>query len=267
MNKDISVITTLFKTPIQKLNNLKNYKKFKTLIYEQEAEKNSKIKLTKYLNFKFKYFSSPKNIGLSKSSNFLLKKVKTKYCLFTQADIQISYQSILRLKRLLKKNKNIICISPSFKFKKKFKEINFKKKINLACVLIDVKKMRQIGFFDKDFFLYWEDIDLMDKINKSKFKMAEANHVLFKHDSSQSTESNNKILIIRSSNYIFGELLYDFKNRKIRIIKVIRKLIQNIILFFFNIIRFKLKDSIKNYANFLGIIKFILFYIKKILKL
>ena len=41
--------TTLFKTPKNKLRNLKNYRNFKTLIFEQE-EKNS-VKIKK--NFRF----------------------------------------------------------------------------------------------------------------------------------------------------------------------------------------------------------------------
>ena len=93
--------------------------------------------------------------------------------------------------------------------------------------------------------------------------MAQANNIIFEHDSSHSTEKNNQILIIRSSNYMYGELLYDLKNNKLRLVKVIRKLIQNIFLFFFNIIKLKLKDSIKNYANFLGVIKFIFYYFTK----
>ncbi len=267
MKKDISVIITLFKTPQNKLKNLKNYKNFQTLIFEQEANKDSVYKLKKSLGFNFKYFSSPKNIGLSKSSNFLLNKVSTKYCLFTQADIKISHQSILRLKKLFSYSKNLICLSPSLNLRKNQKKIEFKKKINLACVLIDVKKMKKVGFFNEDFFLYWEDIDLIRKINKSKFKMAEANNIHFKHDSSQSTKDSKQILIIRTSNFLYGELLYDFKNKKLRITKVIRKIIQNIILFLFNIIKFQYKESLKNYANFIGVMKFIFYYFKKKTKL
>lgn len=269
MKKDITVITTIFNTPKNKLKNLKNYKKFKTLIFEQEAKNNSISELKKYLGFELEYFPSSKNIGLSKSSNFLFNKVKTKYCLFTQADVQISFQSILNLRNILNFNRKLICVCPSsYLNKKKNKnKIEYKNRIDLSCVLIDVKKMRKIGFFDEDFFLYWEDIYLMRKINNSNFKMAEAKNVFYKHDASHSTNNSNRILIIRSSNYIFGELVYDQKINKLRIIKVARKLIQNFFLFFFNIFKFQLKDSFKNYANFIGVLKFILYYFKKKLRL
>ena len=45
--RNVSIITTLFKTPKNKLRNLKNYRNFKTLIFEQE-EKNSYLKLKKF---------------------------------------------------------------------------------------------------------------------------------------------------------------------------------------------------------------------------
>ena len=82
MIKDITIIITLYRTPIKILRNLENYKNFKILIFEQEGSLESKKKLIKNLKISFDYFYSKNNIGLSKASNILLKKVKTKYCLF-----------------------------------------------------------------------------------------------------------------------------------------------------------------------------------------
>ena len=67
MSNDISIILTIYKTPITKVNNLKNYKDFKLFIFEQEGSKISKKKISDKLNFKFQYFSDKKNIGLAKS--------------------------------------------------------------------------------------------------------------------------------------------------------------------------------------------------------
>ena len=101
MNNNITIITTLYKTPSDKLKNLSQYNSFKLKIFEQEGSLISKKKLQKILNRKFDYYYSKKNIGLPKSSNFLLKNVKTKYLLFTQADIIIDKKSILNLKKFL----------------------------------------------------------------------------------------------------------------------------------------------------------------------
>jgi GT2 family glycosyltransferase len=264
MNKNITVIVTLYKTPLSKLNNLTNYKNYKLLIFEQEGNSNSKKKISNILNFKFRYFFNKRNIGLTKSSNLLLKKVKTKYCLFTQADINISSNSILKLFNIIKYKKESILITPNLSKKKNNKIFKFVKKINAACVLFDVKKIKKIGFFDEDYFLYWEDIDLIQRINKSNYKMISSSKIYAHHDGSQSSKNDSKVLYLRSKNFTYGEFVYDYKNNKLRFIKIIRKFIQNLFLFFFNIIRFQLKDSLKNLANLNGILKFIFYYLKKI---
>ena len=67
----------------------------------------------------------------------------------------------------------------------------------------------------------------------------------------------------RKLNFMFGELVYDLKYKKFRFIKIIRKIIQNFVLFFFNLIRFRLQDSLNNFSMLCGLTKFILYYCKK----
>lgn len=265
MKNNITTIITLYKTPLEKLKNLNQYKAFKLIIFEQEGNLSSKKKINKILKRKFEYLYSKKNIGLPKASNILLNKVKSKYLLFTQADILIDKKSILNLVKIFKKDENIIFVTPTINKKiKKKNNISFVKNIKAACMICDVKKLKKIGFFDDDYFLYWEDIDLIKKINLSKFKMVLANNIFAKHQSSQSSKDNFNTLYLRSSNYIYGEFIYDFKHKKFRIIKVVRKLIQNLFLFFFDILRFRFKNSIIRVFKIYGILKFILYFFKKI---
>jgi len=266
VNKNISVILTLYKTPIEKLYNLNLYKKFPLIIFEQEGSLKEKKKIKKILKRNFRYFFSERNIGLSGASNYLLKKVQTKYMVFTQPDIIIDEKSILNLTKIFKKNKNIIFVTPTII--KKFsnvrqKKFSYKKKIKAACMICDVRKLKKIGFFDEDYFLYWEDIDLMKKINSSNFKMVVANYIFAKHASSQSSDNNLKTEHLRSSNFIYGELVFDYKHRKLRVVKIFRKILQNLIFFFFNLIKFQLKKSIINLSIIFGILKFVLYYLRK----
>ena len=266
MNKNISVIITLYKTPKVMLKRLHQYKKFPLFLFEQEGNVERKREIKKILNFDFNYYYSKKNLGLSKSSNFLLGKVNSRFLLFTQPDIIIDHKSIIDLIKIFEKDKNIIFVSPNISSKKKkprIKKVSYVKKINAACMICDVKKLKKLGFFDENYFLYWEDIDLMRRVNKMNYKMITANKIYAKHSSSQSSENNLKTKFIRSSNFIYGELIYDLKYKKLRIVKIFRKIIQNMILFFFNIIRFDLKSIIINLSIIYGVIKFILFLLKK----
>jgi len=264
--KKISVILTLYKTPIDKLNNLNSYKKFPLIVFDQEGSLEEKKKIKKILKRNFRYFFSKRNIGLSGASNYLLKKVHTKYMVFTQPDIIIDEKSILKLTKIFKKDKNIIFVTPTII--KKFsnvrqKKVSYKKKIKAACMICDVRKLKKIGFFDEDYFLYWEDIDLMKKINSSNYKMVVANYIFAKHASSQSSEDSLKTEHLRSSNFIYGELVFDYKHRKLRVVKIFRKILQNLIFFFFNLIKFQLKKSIINLSIIFGILKFVLYYFRK----
>ena len=146
----ISTIITLYNTPIKMLENLKVYKKFQLYIFEQEGNKQNINRLKDILNFKFKYFHNDKNIGLSKSSNFLMSKVKSKFCLFTQTDVVITEKDILGLKKIFNSKKDIIFVTPNFK--RNNKKIEFTNKINAACILIDMKKIKELGFLMKIIF-------------------------------------------------------------------------------------------------------------------
>ena len=264
MSKDITIIITLYKTPIKVLKNLEQYRNFKVLIFEQEGSLDSKKKLGESLNINFNYYYSKKNIGLSKASNILLKKVKTKYCVFTQADIEISFKSIIALKKHMLINKNIIIVGPNFKKNKIVKNFEFVKKINAACLFIDVKKMKKIGFFDEDFFLYWEDIELIDRINLTNYRILKVNNIFANHYISQSSIKDNKTEFLRAQNLIFGELLYDYKNKKLRFIKIIRKIMKVSSIICVNIFILRLKTSLINLGYLTGIIKFVQYYLRKI---
>lgn len=262
---DLTVILTLYKTPKNNLQYLTNYKKFKTLVFDQEGKiENEKI-LRKKFGKKLKYFSSKKNIGLSKASNFLLSKVETKFFLFTQPDVLITESSINELYKIICKNNKLIILSPNHqkKINDDTNEYSYKKKINYSCILCDTMKINNIGFFDEDFFLYWEDIHLEEKINNSIYKMAIANNVEVKHFSSQSSKKNYLTNYIRKKNYLYGEFVFDYKKKRLRYLKITRKIIQNIILFFFHLFIFRFNNSLENIANLNGITKFIIYILNK----
>ena len=264
--KEISVILTLYKTPEDKLKNLLNYKNLKLLVFDQEGNNSTKKFLKKKFTNNLQYFSSKKNIGLSKASNFLLSKVNTTYFLFTQPDINIKKSSIQKLIQIMKKEKNLIILSPNHKknvMNKKQKKINYVKKINFSCILINTKKIKKLGFFDEDFFLYWEDIYLEHKINNSKFKMAIANNIEVEHQASQSSKKNYITEYIRKKNYMYGEFLFDLKLNKLRFLKVLRKIFQNLILFCFNLSIFRFNNSLDNFSKLTGIIKFLIYFISR----
>ena len=93
--------------------------------------------------------------------------------------------------------------------------------------------------------------------------MAIANNVEVKHFSSQSSKKNYLTNYIRKKNYLYGEFVFDYKKNRLRYLKITRKIIQNIILFFFHLFIFRFNNSLENIANLNGITKFIIYILNK----
>lgn len=263
MSSNISIIIVLYKTNLNRIKYLNKIKNHSLLVFEQKTNKSREKQIKKYLNFKFKYFYSEKNIGLSKAMNYLIKKIKTKYCLLVEPDIKIDNSSIKILKSLLNK-KNCLFAGPSYKKNKSKKPYFYTNKFDFSCLIFDVKKVKKFSFYDEDFSFYWEDIDLLTRVNNSKYKMIVSNRAFAIHNKSQSTENSFVIKILKLMNFKYGELVYGYKYKTLSKIKVLRHLylcpLRMIIYFIF----FNQKKFLLNLSYFLGTLKFLKFLIKKI---
>ena len=223
MGSNISIIIVLYKTNLNRIKYLNKIKNHSLLIFEQKTNKSREKQIKKYLNFKFKYFYSEKNIGLSKAMNFLIKKIKTKYCLLVEPDIKIDNSSIKILKSLVNK-KNCLFVGPSYKKNKSKKPYFYTNKFDFSCLIFDVKKVKKFSFYDEDFSFYWEDIDLLTRVNNSNYKMIVSNRAFAIHNKSQSTENSFVIKILKLMNFKYGELVYGYKYKTLSKIKVLRHL-------------------------------------------
>ena len=265
MNSDITIIILLFKTPRNLLKNLEVYKKFKIVILDQSYDLTLKKKLSKIFPRLQHYKISKKNNGFAQGINYLVKKVNTKYFFCTQIDVIINYHSILELKKTLIRNKKKAIVSvPKFGKEKNKKNI-IDKEINVmtgAAFFCEKKKFAEVGMFDKDYFFYWEDIDFSKKVSKLGFKIYENQLSKAIHNNSNSSINDLSTEFIRKKNFIYGELLFDFKHNKIRFIKIIRKLFQNFFWIILNFSFFKFRNLINNIANFAGILKFVKYLLK-----
>lgn len=269
----LSVIIVLYKTPLSKIKNLRNYKNLNLYIFEQQGSEDRKKIIYKKLRFKFNYFYSKKNIGLAKAVNYLIDKIDTKYCLMSEPDITINFENIRKLEKIIKKNKNFIVVGPKYTTKrnlinKKEKKINYKirKFIDPSCILFNVKLIKKIEFYDEDYYFYWEDIDLMKRINKTKYKIIELQNIFALHEQSTSSINSLQVKLVKSANFKYGEFLFDYKHKNVRLIKLIRQLFQNF--FFFLLHTFTINKKILTSLGYIiGIFKFIFYLIKIRLKI
>ena len=272
--KDISIIILLYKTPDKLIKKLRKYKNFKILILDQSNNLTNKIYLKKFLpNIQY-YGLTNKNMGFAKAQNFLIKQVKTRYFFSTQPDIDISINSILNLKKtIIKFKKDCILAVPNINDQKNItkidkndnnKEFKIKDMIG-ASFMSDKKKFIKIGMFDKNFFFYWEDIDLSYRISKTNYSIyinlkSKANHA-----ASSSSKNTLKTLIIRYVNFKFGEYFFTYKIKKLRTLKIIRQIFTYPIYSLLHFFLLQFNISLKYFCYFIGIFKFLLIK-SKILK-
>jgi N-acetylglucosaminyl-diphospho-decaprenol L-rhamnosyltransferase len=254
---DITVIFPLYRTPHKLINRFEQYRSLKLIILDQSNDQKLKNRILKKKLKIQKYIQINENIGFSRACNLLFKNVKTKYCLLTQADIKINLKSISKLRKSITKTKNCIIAAPNLNNYKIKSKVKIVKNVIGANFLFDSKKMRNLNFFDENFFLYWEDVDLCNRINKKKYKMIVVSNAKAKHFSSKSSKDDLKTFFIRNINFKFGEYLYQKKNKKLRKLKILRQIITNFINLIINLIKFDYKKSFCNIAYILGIFKFL----------
>ena len=267
-SNDISVIILLYNTPYKLLQNLSNYKKFDVLILDQSNDIGIKVKILNILP-KIKYYKiTDKNKGFAAGINHLVKKVKTKYFLCTQPDTIISHNSILQLKKTFSLKKNCIIsvpkISKYYNFSRnKSKKSIFKiKEIIGAIFLAEKKKFVKLKMFDENYFFYWEDIDLSKRIVDSRYDMFVNLNSQAYHLGGKSTEFTIRSLYIKTSNNKFGEYLFQFKNRKLKLIKIFRQSIISFFSSFYFLLTFRPIKFLEKLFVFIGIFKFLFFRLK-----
>lgn len=271
-HNDITVIILLYKTPKKLLKNLVKYKDFKILILDQSNDlANSKILKTFLPRIQY-YGLTKKNIGFAKAQNFLIKKVKTKYFFSTQPDIILSLKSILILKKtLVKFKKNSIIAVPKIKGLKNIRihskeenqnEYKVKNMIG-AAFMTNRRKFIEIGMFDPNFFFYWEDVELSNRIYTSKYDIYLNSKSKATHTSGTSSKNTLKTLIIRNINFKFGEYFYFNKINKLSAIKILRQTVTTLIYGILLLLVLRFKKSLKYFCYFLGILKFLVNKVSK----
>ena len=191
----------------------------KILIIENSKDLSLKLKLEKkYSNVEV--VIPEKNIGVGAAINIGLKKSKTKYSLQLSADVIIEKNMIQFLLEAADKIKNFSIIAPrdhnhhygndlyvNPSEKNKLHEMNL---VAGYAMLLNMEKIPETGYFDENFFLYFEEFDFCIRCKKKKlpiylFDEAKITH---KGNSSVNQKYNRQIEINRNWHYSWSKFYY-----------------------------------------------------------
>ena len=177
---DVNVCIVTFKSEKVIFNCLKSIKHFKKIIIFDNSNDlmlQKKIK-KKYPNIKF--IISDRNLGYGEGNNKILKLSKTKYVFVLSPDTILKKNCENELIKITKKLKYFSIIAPLakennygyfqknlFSKKKDYFEVDYVKGF---AMLFNLNKIKKIGMFDKNIFLYLEEIDLCRRLRNKNIK-------------------------------------------------------------------------------------------------
>jgi len=200
--KDITVVIATFKSS-EKIENCLNSisKECQVLIIENSKD----FELKKDIEAKFsnvKCIVADSNLGYGKSNNLALKKVNTKYALILNPDTTLHPSALENFLKAAKKIPEFAIMGPKNQIA--INKSNLPVEVNNIkgfAMFLNLSEFQKIGFFDENFFMYFEEIDLCKRIKQTGKKIYSLPDVEIYHEGASSTEQSIKKEIELSRNW------------------------------------------------------------------
>ena len=187
-----------------------------------ENSKNTSIK--NYLENKFsnvQVLISGENLGYGRGNNLGISQVKTKYAFILNPDAYLDKNTLIELKNVKdllheefsilsprifdnKEDSNLIKVE-----QKLFIEVDFVKGF---AMLLNLEKITLNEIFDKNFFLFLEEIDLCKRIKDSGGKIYVASSAKIYHAAKESSGNEFKIELCRNWHWMWSLYYYNLKH-------------------------------------------------------
>lgn len=183
--KDATIVLISYKSENMINNFIKNIPQDVPVVIVENSN-NNLMKTNIEHNYKNIKVYLKKNDGVSSSLNFAAKKILTKYFLQISPDIKFNFKDLNKFFSLAKKlNDKFSAIGPRFinvrekshhQINKnlKFDKIN---SIHGSCMFINKNCFFEIGGFDENIFLYFEETEYCYRAKKKKYLSYQTNEV------------------------------------------------------------------------------------------
>ena len=251
LNEITIVITTYFSE--EKLINCLKSINGKCKVVVIENSKNNELK--KNLNENYNNVECivlKENSGFAKSNNIGLKMVKTKYALILNPDTILEKDALHNFLTYASQIKDFGLLGPYFQTGKEKKFENnpdpiLVNSIKGFAMFLNLKKFNNIGFFDENFFLYFEDIDLCKRVISSGNKIYLLPNVTINHDGANSVNFKDQmeLEVNRNWHWMWSSFYYSRKYKGF--IKSLIFFLPKLLFSFFKFIILKILS--KNYKS------------------
>ena len=212
--KDITFIIVTFHSDnviFDCLNSLPN--DCKKIVVENSQNLNLKNILEKKYN-NLKCILSNENLGYGRANNIGIKLCETDYVFILNPDVRFKISDLEKFLEILNKE-NFVIAAPvafeEFKKSKNNKQINEVEFVKGFAMLLNKKSLNNI-YFDENFFLYLEEIDLCKRIRENNGKILSIN-VPFIHLGGLSHGDRENIEMEKSRNWHWMWSKFYFKKK------------------------------------------------------
>ena len=285
MKNEITIIILIFEEELdiiyKCLNSVKN---FEIIIIDNSNNISRKEKILEKFKI-FKYFLNKKNLGFGKGNNIGIKNCNTKYLLILNPDCVIPEETIFTLQKTLEKYPDCFISTPTLVDENNnltqnasaFPEISsIKEPVEIdgdiccqsalgAVMFCRTDELKDLGMFDENFFIFFEDDDLCKRIRLIKRSVIQLYNVkaIHQHGQGKSVKNSFKRSFIVNFNMTFSELYYFYKNNNHYEIhnRLKSKIMSYTIKFFTTLLTLRLNKSFFYISKILAFLKF-----KKFLK-
>jgi len=210
------------------------------------------------------------NFGYGKANNIGLKKVKTKYALILNPDATLHTSTLENFFKEIKQIPEFAIIGPHIQEKKdENKKIDnyssspiLVKNVKGFAMFLNMSEFQDIGFFDENFFFYFEEIDLCRRLINSRKKIYLVPSIKINHTGGQShsKEINKEMELSRNWHWMWSTFNYHkkYKGFFISFFIVLPKLSSAVFkIIFYSLLLNKEKKEIY-YHRYLGLINAIM---------
>ena len=218
---DITVIITSFKSNekiISCLNSINH--QCKVIVVENSNDLNIKKKIEAMFQ-NVQCILSSENLGYGKANNLGLKNVKTKYALILNPDATLESSTLENFLNVAKNNPDFAIIGPekqevsTFSNSQNNKELIKVENVKGFAMFLNLEEFKEVGFFDENFFIYFEEIDLCKRLNKANKKIYLSPLIKINHLGAQSHDVsfNKNMELSRNWHWMWSSFYYHKKHK------------------------------------------------------
>ena len=202
--KELTVVIVTFKSEPKIFDCLRSVRNLaEIIVVENSNNDNFKKKLEKKFS-NLKCILTGENLGYAAANNIGLKSVKTKYALVLNPDTILDENAIQRFLKSAERLKDFWLMGPASDqmVELEFRENDLIQVNNLKgfAIFLNLSKFNN-DYFDENFFLYFEEIDLCRKVKNNNGKIYLDRLIKINHDGSQSVNNSNKIELEKNRNW------------------------------------------------------------------